>query len=187
MNQRALAWFDHYLRGAPVDLGPAVEYQTQDGTFHSLDALPETMVDATGSGVVVNTVLPTNGAGTAPRPANDGFRVPIATGPLTTVGVAGATVSVTGAGPEAYLFFKLLDVAADGSAVVIDDQVTPLKITNLDLQTPQSLWLDLNGVSWTVPSGHSLVLEVTSTSNDFASPRTPAVVQTSVSVTVPVV
>jgi ABC-2 type transport system ATP-binding protein len=186
MNDRALAWFDHHLRGADVDLGPVVEYQTQDGAFHALSDLPSTTVAASGEGVVANAVAPTNGVGTAPRPAADGFEVPIADGPVTAVGVPHATVQVTGAGPEAFLFFKLLDVSADGSAVVIDDQTMPLKVTNLDLQVPQTFSIDLAGVSWAVPDGHSLVLEVTSTSNEYASSRTPAVAQVDVAVSVPV-
>jgi ABC-2 type transport system ATP-binding protein len=186
MNQRALAWFDHYLRGAEADLGPRFEYQTQDGLFHALDALPTTTVSASGTGMLANPVAPTNGAGTAPRPAADGIRIPIASGPLTAVGLPSATVSVTGVGAEAYLFFKLLDVAGDGSAVVIDDQTMPLKVTELDLEEAKAFTIDLGGVSWTVPSDHSLVLEVTTTSNEYASSRIPAVVEAGVSVSVPV-
>lgn len=187
MNQRALDWFDHYLRGADVDLGPPIEYQTQDGTFQALADLPTSSVTGSGNGLVVNAVAPTNGAGTAPRPAVDGFRLPIAAGPLTAVGVPNATVEVTGAGPEAFIFFKLLDVAPDGSAVVIDDQNTPLKVIDLELEAPQTFSIDLAGVSWEIPSGHSLVLEVTSTSNEYASSRTPAVAEVDVTVSVPVV
>jgi len=187
MNARALAWFDHHLQGFATDLGPMIEYQTQDGEFHALDQLPSTAAFAVGQGTVVNAVVPTNGAGTAPRPAADGFRIEIADGPLTAVGVPRATVTVAGAGPEAYLFFKLLDVAPDGSAVVIDDQTMPLKITGLDLEASQTFEIDLGGVSWAVPVDHTLVLEVTSTSNEYATARTPALVDAGVSVAVPVV
>lgn len=186
MNARARAWFDHYLLGEPADLGPVIEYQTQDGAFHELAELPSTFVSGSEEATLVNTIAPTNGAGTAPRPAVDGVRVPIADGPVTAVGVPRATVEVTGIGPEAYVFFKLLDVAADGRAVVIDAQTMPLKIVDLALDASQIFDIDLAGVSWSVPEGHALVLEVTSTSNEYATARTPAVVEASVSVSVPV-
>lgn len=187
INQAILTWFDRYLRdNLSADTGAAIDYQLQDGTFSPASALPATTVSGTGSGTLVGAVVPTSGSQVLATPSLDGFRVAVpAPGGSTILGVPHATVTVTGTGEETYLFFRLLDVDANGSAKVIDDQVTARKVVSLS-STPQQIALDLNGVAWRLASGHSLFLEVSSSSNDHASPRSPSVANVTVSVSVPV-
>ncbi|MER3452536.1 MAG: hypothetical protein C4344_02285, partial [Acidimicrobiia bacterium] len=82
------------------------------------------------------------------------------------LGVPRARLSVTGTGTEAYVFVKLLDVeTATGRAVVVDDQVRPVKLTSLSA-VPRGIAFNLGGVAWQIRPGHALVVEVSSSSAD---------------------
>jgi predicted acyl esterase len=135
---------------------------------------------------MAHLVVPTSGVVTAPQPSPDGVRVPIkARAGWTLFGVPRAEVEVTGSGPEVDLFFELLDIAPDGRATVIDDQVMPAKVTDLS-DEPQQLTVSLGGVAWRLQPGHALALEISTSSNDHAAARTPAVANVRVSIEAPV-
>ncbi|HJR19769.1 MAG TPA: alpha/beta fold hydrolase [Actinomycetota bacterium] len=187
IDDAVLAWFDRYVREqAAVDTGPAIEYQLQDGTFASVSTLPATAATADGAGMVVNTIVPTSGTPLQAGPAPDGFRVPVAIPEgAHLLGIPTATVSVTGAGPDAGLFFKLIDTAS-GSSIAIDDQVSPLRIKNLST-TAQTFTIDLTAVAWLVEAGHAIAVEVSATSLDHSSIRTPFLANVAMSVRLPYV
>jgi ABC-2 type transport system ATP-binding protein len=182
----AVTWFAKYVKGdEDVDTGAAFEYQTQDGAFHSIGAVPtNTVGTAEGDAVLVNQFVPTNpgtpGLGTViaanPDLAPTATRLPIdLSGDVTTLlGIPHATYTYTGLGAEAYVFAKLVDVDSAGTAVVVDDQVTPLKLTDLSPITTHTATVALNGVAWNVLPGHQLFLELTTTSTNFSSSRTPS-------------
>ncbi|MGH7822113.1 MAG: CocE/NonD family hydrolase C-terminal non-catalytic domain-containing protein, partial [Candidatus Binatia bacterium] len=188
IERRILAWFDRHVRGDDsADTGATIEYWLQDGTLAAVEELPSETVSAAAEGLaLVNQVAPTSGTVTAPGPSPDGARVPfpVAAG-ATLLGVPRATVSVTGAGAEIYLFLKLLDVASDGAVTVVDDQVMAQKVTWLS-DVPRVVDVELGGVAWRIEEGHSLFLEIATTSSDHASPRIPAVATVDVVVDVPV-
>lgn len=103
------------------------------------------------------------------------------------VGVPRLNVAVKGTGLEAYAFFKLVDYnTATKAKTVIDDQVTAHKFTGLGSTQEQYATIDMAGVSWEIKPGHLVYLEVTSTSNDHASSRTPSSITMDVSLSVPV-
>ncbi|MCI0636955.1 MAG: hypothetical protein L0206_24030, partial [Actinobacteria bacterium] len=180
-----ISWFRHYLLGDKrASTGPALDYQTQDGSWHAAGALPKSWMISAGEGMVVNGVVPTSGVVIASTPAQDGVRIPIKDGPFLALGVPRVSGTVTGIGPDARLFFRLLDVDAEGKAVVVDDQSMPMRFHDLSSR-PQRFSLDMAGVAWSVAAGHRLLLEVTSTSLEFESSRTPAVVEFAASVAVP--
>ncbi len=182
---RQISWFRHYLLGDKrASTGPALDYQTQDGSWHAAGALPKSWMISAGEGMVVNGVVPTSGVVIASTPAQDGVRIPIKDGPFLALGVPRVSGTVTGIGPDARLFFRLLDVDAEGKAVVVDDQSMPMRFHDLSSR-PQRFSLDMAGVAWSVAAGHRLLLEVTSTSLEFESSRTPAVVEFAASVAVP--
>jgi hypothetical protein len=182
---RQISWFRHYLLGDKrASTGPLIEYQTQDASWHSVRALPNSWSISAGEGMVANGVLPTSGIAIGSTPSQDGVRIPIKDGPFLALGVPRVTGTVTGVGPDASLFFRLLDVDPDGNAVVVDDQSMPMRFFDLS-STPQRFSLDLAGVAWTVAAGHRLFLEVTATSLEFASSRTPAIVDFAAKVAVP--
>lgn len=187
IDEAILAWFDRHVRGnAAADTGAPIVYQTQDGDFHSVAALPATRVSTgEGSGRIVSTVAPTSGGVLAatPSPAGIRFGLSVPAG-AHLLGIPRAKVSVTGTGAEAYLFFKLLDLDAAGNAVVVDDQVMAKKVTWLSA-TPQGFVIDLAGVAWKVAAGHSIAVEVASTSADHASSRLPYVVDFTIDASVP--
>lgn len=252
ITSSVLAWFDRYVKGnAGTDTGPAIEYQLQDGTWESVDALPQTGVTASGSTRLTNTIAPTSGqlfAGTAGgcRPAVSGESAtayardcPYAAGEWIEVGrfaeavdtpsclvfgepkppdsggigpdaplppcplealhlpigtrlLGSPTVDLTlsGTGVEGYLFFKLVDYdTVTKTKTVIDDQVSALKVSWPPSGfATRDLRVRLAAVSWLVRKDHHIFLEITPTSNDHASSRTPfALTLSPVQVTVPTI
>lgn len=191
MRERELAWLDRWVKGAPVDTGPIVEFQIQDGTWLGTHALPVRQLRAEGAGRLVHAGAPTSGSVANPTPAPEGIavRIPVAgakDGDLL-VGVPRAHLAVTGTGTEAYVFVKLLDVdVATGEEVVVDDQARPVKFTFLSA-VPQRASVDLGGIAWQVRPGHRLYVELSTSSADHAASRVPSVADVRAVVAVPVV
>lgn len=187
-----IAWFNRYLKGLNVDTGPAVEYQDQNATWHSLGAWPPSGQRLAFAGQAANLVItPAPTGGGTPVAANPdqpvgSARIPITTaGTDTTIlGIPRLRATVTGAAPDAFLFFKLVD--AD-TGVVLDDQQTPWRGSVSPLGGPVSFDLDLNGVSWVLPAGHHLALEVSTGSLAYTSSRVPGALDVTVTGTVPTV
>ena len=184
-HARQISWFRHFLLGDKrASTGPLIDYQTQDASWHTVASLPSTWLKASGVGMLANAVAPTSGVATAPTPSEDGVRIPVKNGPFLALGIPRVSGTATGVGPDATVFFRLVDIDPAGSAVVIDDQSMPMRFYDLST-TPQRFSIDMAGVAWMVAAGHQLVLEITTTSSDFASSRTPALVEVSASVAVP--
>jgi ABC-2 type transport system ATP-binding protein len=194
LTAATLTWFDKYLKGHDTDTGPAIEYQTQDGAWHGVDAWPSTTVaSGAGDALLINQIVPTNpgtpGLGTVIAANPDlsplATRIPLNVTGGTLLGVPRVDYSYTGVGLEAYVFAKLVDVDAAGNAVTVDDQVSPLKLTDLSPLNVHTRTLDLSGVAWNVVEAHQLFLELTTTSTNFSSSRTPSLVQLHAAVEVP--
>ena len=187
IDAAVLAWFERYVRGnASTDTGAAIEYQLQDGTFATADALPATTAGASGSGTIVNTIVPTSGTPLQAGSAPEGLRFPVAVPEgAHLLGVPTASIAVTGVGPDAALFIKILDVSGD-TTTVVDDQVAPVRIKDLS-DAVQTFTMDLTAVAWLIEEGHSIVIEVSATSLDHSSIRTPFLVEVDMGVTLPYV
>jgi ABC-2 type transport system ATP-binding protein len=189
IDARILAWFKRYLdRDTSVNSGPQIQYQLQDGSFRSVAVLPKTVVPIKGSATVVNLVVPTSGQVLAAGPGNaDSTRIPIAVpAGSTLLGIGRLRVTVTPTSPETYLFFKLIDTDPSGTAVVVDDQATPLKLFTTGVGQAQTVSLDIAGVAWSVAPGHTISLEISPNSNDFSSSRIPSVSLVTVTGTLPI-
>ncbi|MFN2614391.1 MAG: hypothetical protein ABR552_06165, partial [Actinomycetota bacterium] len=187
VNAQILAWLDRYVKGDRVNTGPHVQYQLQDGTFGAAAILPPATVRASGSATVVNQVVPTSGALLAPTHGQDGTLIPVPVHAGDTVlGLPVLNVKVSGEGTDGELFFKLVDRAPDGSYTVADDQVTPLRLLPVP-SSPKRYSVEMTGYSWRIDEGHSLFLEVSSTSNDYESSRVPALMNVDATIAVPVV
>lgn len=184
-------WLDRWLRDSSIDTGPAVEYVTQDGVWHSAPSWPPATNSATasGSGTIVN--LGPAGArsgalmhGTRSVDPITSLTVPImtATAPRTLIGIPSITVTanVSGAG-ETFLFFQLTESGA--GAFPISSQVTPLRVEpGLNTYT-----LDLNGISHALEAGKELLLQVmTDAGALYATARGVSTVDVDVTVNVPV-
>jgi ABC-2 type transport system ATP-binding protein len=212
LDRAILAWFDRYLRGdTSVDTGAPVEYRTNEGVWRTAaDFTPPDarFVTAGAEGTVVSTPVPTtiDAAALAGRLRSSGGALPplppvaaqpsapgdphalttevaVATdGPLELVGIPTATVTVSGTGPVAHLFLKLVDRE---SGEVVNLQETPLRVENLSSQ-PQTFQLRMSGIAYTLPQGHHLDLQVSTTSVMHAAARTPAVVDVAVEAAIPV-
>jgi ABC-2 type transport system ATP-binding protein len=190
LTKRWLAWLARYVKGdTSVSTGAAIDFQLQDGSWHGIPSLPARKVVAAGRGTLVHKVAPTSGGVTSAGPAFDGVRIGVRglRPEDLTFGLPRARLVVTGTGSEADVFVKLLDVdVVTGEAVVVDDQVQARRFHGLS-DNPQATSYHLAGVAWRVRRGHQLVVEVTSSSNDYAASRVPSLVHFDLRVEVPVV
>jgi len=211
----AIHWFDVYLRhvrGAKDTL-PRVLAQDQQGSWHALSSFPTaathgqaTLMSAKVNGTIASVNAPTavdpNTGGYSPLvtdAASQGGDPTTLTVPVFTakrdqlvVGEGHVSLDVTVNGPSSDLFFKLVDAK---TGQVLDVQTAAMRIDNTDLpnnaQNPglgaKHVSLDLVGVSWLLPKGDTLELQVATSSLPFVPNRGAAVVQLAGSVSVPVV
>lgn len=207
LDRAILDWFAVHLRGETVDTGAPVVYRTNEGVWRSAADFPPpdaTSLTAQGTGSMVSTPLPTtadigdptalleqplNNALLTAQPNRPGdphaFSVEVAAadgGDLELVGIPTARLAVSGTGPAAHLFLKLVDREA---GEVVNLQEASLRVTDLTAE-PQRLDVTMPGIAYTLPEGHHLDLQVSTTSLMHTTARTPATVDTTVRVNVPV-
>lgn len=199
VRERTLAFLEATLKDGAGARGPAIEWQDNEGGLHGSDVWPPagtTFATASGTLRLASTPAPTGGGsftvsaggvntGRLSMPVEDeratSGLIPILTagGPTQVTGVPRAQVEVTGVGTEAFLFFRLVDAT---TGAVLDDQVQALR-----LPVGGSAEIDLVGVSYVVPAGHQLALQVATSDFAHATNRQPGLYDVTVSVEVPVV
>lgn len=205
LDASIVSWFDKHVKGAAVDTGPKVEWFDSANVRHGANAWPipgTTLVPATGSATLVAQPAPLAGQvviqASSAQPSQDrtgatSFRIPLAIAPgaqVTGIGRVSVTLpAYAGAGTEALpvlqrtLFFRLVDTTTNH---VVDGQTTPLKA----YQQPDisSTWgADLYGVSYVLPAGHALALEISTNDLAFSPGRAPGPFKVDVTASVPVV
>ncbi len=180
-QQRIIDWMDRYVKGRRVATGPEVEWQAQDGRYYGASRFPlpgtETVRGKTMStGTLVGPGRtggdgPANGA---PAPAHEigstaARSVVLAPAKRVRTIFGVPRVNLTGSvqGLTAHAYFELVDVAADGRRVTLDDQTMPIRLGNGTVNRT----LSLHGVAWKLQPGHALELEVTTGSAQYAAPR----------------
>ena len=196
-------WFDRWLKGTPVDTGPAVEWTSNEGVWHTagdrevLAGRGTHTVTAEVTGTVPGSSAPTGGAVIFATPSAPGsaLQVPIATAgdqPLEVVGTPhlSADVTVTGAG-ETFLFAKLVDldagtfVAESPAGHAIQMQETPVRVDVPATGGTTHVDLDLVPTSYTLPAGHRLVFQLATSSLQYSQSRGASDVQVDGTVAVP--
>lgn len=204
VRRAIVTWMDRHLSGnASVDTGPTVEYYSSDGTLHAASAFPPpalAVARASGHGTLASAIAPTSHSSFTffgslpadpPQPARTptdptgatSFRVPLPiAGGSEVTGVPRVTIEATSLLPEsgdAFLVFRLVDVDAD---VVVDGQSTPWRVT-----TSEPTTIDLVAVSYDLPAGHTLALEVATSDSAYGPSHVPAAFHVHVTAHVPVV
>jgi ABC-2 type transport system ATP-binding protein len=112
---------------------------------------------------------------------------------LLIAGASTVTLSVTATGSsDATLFLALHDVSKDGTDVLPDSLVAPLRLSGLTAGTAQTVAVRLPAIAHQVPAGHRVVLTVATTDLAYQLPVTPrayqiSLVGTSTSIAVPTV
>lgn len=207
VDDAILDWFAAHLEDENVDTGAPVVYRTNAGQWRTAgDFTPGDAAfhSASGEGDLLSTPLPTtvdpedvttileqptnNGLFTAqPNRAGDphafAFEVTAASdGDLELVGIPTARLTVSGTGPATHLFLKLVDREA---GEVVNLQETPVRVDDLAAEPPE-LDVTMSGVAYTLPEGHHLDLQVSTTSLMHPGARIPAQVKAAVDVRVPV-
>lgn len=196
-QDRIVAWLDRYVKGIEdVDTGPRIEWQAQDGRYYgaprypipnteTAELLPMTAILAGpgpggGDGVTDGNPAPPEELG---RTAARSVVMPSPGETLPILGVPSVRLTGSVTGVTAHLFLELVDVAPNGTRVTVDDQVTPLSLSAGSFDRT----IDLHGIAWRLEPGHSLELEITTGSTQYAAPRTgPYVVALSAEGTLPV-
>ncbi|WP_042409905.1 alpha/beta fold hydrolase [Streptacidiphilus carbonis] len=206
VQDRTLAWFDHYLkRDQTADTGPAFRVtrtggvSTSDGKMveHGADAAVypglagtsrESVALAGGAQTVTNpaggmppAVSAVPGLGTLAQLSGGGLSfsqdfpgqyaafnsAPLASA-LQLTGSATVRVTVsTGTTAGAVLFAKVYDVAPDGTTVLPDQLVTPLRVSGPGTTTVS---VELPAIDYGFAAGHRLRLVLASTDMGFYSP-----------------
>ena len=124
--------------------------------------------------------------GVAPPTDPGSITVPVLAAGRSAVDVVGephADLDVTIDGPGVHLFFKLVDREANQ---VVDLQAESLRLGGL-LPLTQRVGLDLVGVTYALPAGHHLDLQISTSSAAHVSYRGTAVVHVSGTVRVPTI
>lgn len=180
-QDRIVAWLDRYVKGLDVATGPEVEWQAQDGYYYGAARypLPKTKPLELKKVSLPTLVGPGPGGGDGamdgnPAPASElGVSaareeiLPPVKQRTPIVGVPRLSLSGSMTGVLGHVFFELVDVAPDGTRVTVDDQVMPLAVDGGKVKTRVAL----HGVAWMLEPGHSLELEVTTGSTQYAPPR----------------
>ena len=155
-------------------------------------------VSAPLTGMLVSHAVPTGAQSTplgADTAVTDGatnsndpgqVTVPVITakdGNLPIVGIGHVDATVTVDGNATNLFFRLID---QNTGDVVDLQTSPLRLDDLDLADtatspnlppqPQQISVNLAGVSYILPKGDTLELQVSTSTNSFMPNRGAAVV-----------
>lgn len=194
LDQAILTWFQRYLRDdTTVDTGAPFEYRTNEGVWRKAADYPppgSRSLPVTGEATLVSVPLPdTAGAALTAQPNEPGdprgaaFEVVTAEGgPLELVGIPRITLDVTGSGRTAHLFAKLVDREA---GEVLNVQEGAVRVTDLSSDA-QTFTFDLPGVVYTLAEGHTLELQVSTTSLLHSVAREPAQVTVTVDAEVPV-
>jgi ABC-2 type transport system ATP-binding protein len=203
-----VSWLSSWLWNDSEPLGPNVSWYDNVGIWHSaISWPPPTATFATGSGTlqVVSTPGPAGGGGFSigAGGVNGGAGTPtldngVGSGIVPLAGATGrevagighATITVSGVGTEAFLFFRLVDLdscnAARTSCVVLDNQTQAYRIP-VSLFSSSTATIDLIGVGYQLPPGHTLGLQVSTSDFAHATNREPGAYTVSVSASVPVV
>jgi ABC-2 type transport system ATP-binding protein len=188
LDQRQLAWFDHYLRGKNVDTGPKFAWIADDGQVRNSDAYPlRPAGQLSGSGSGTLPIVPGQGSGAlifATQSAN-AVNIPVP-GPSADANVVGAphldlTYTGTAVPQKTWIYAQF---ANPRNGTVLGNMATPIPVT-LDGQQ-HSISRDLELVAGRAPAGGGYTLQLTASSTLYDLQRsTGAVNLSNVAVTMP--
>lgn len=194
IDQQIVAWFDRYVKGLAVDTGAPVEWYSSDNVLQTATAWPIPRTNLTHASNyldVVATPAPTSGgvvlqsgSGRPNQVPLQGARltIPVPNGseitgiPHVRVDLGTGTAAVT---KDATLFARLVDTT---TGKILDDQVTPLRFSGNTVVD-----VNMTAVSYKLPAGNTLALEVTANDAAFLASRFPGLLEFRVDIDVPTV
>lgn len=209
VDRAVLAWFARYLRGdESVDVGPPVEYRTNEGTWRAATGFPSpgaAPLSAAGTGSLVSVpmvdapdlsslggvsfdgglpALPFTTAAVSEPGDIRAMTVEVAQATdraVDLLGIPTVTLRVEGVGDEVVLMAKLVDRE---SGAVVNLQEGAVRVPLLD--GTAEVDVPMPGIAYTLPAGHHLDLQVSTASLMHSNARTPATVDVAATVSVPV-
>jgi ABC-2 type transport system ATP-binding protein len=196
-QDRIVAWLDRYVKGLEVNTGPRVEWQAQNGLYYGARSfpLPSTRMVAGQTMETGTLVGPGPGGGDGPDDGNPApsselgrtaAREPVLgpfARPRSILGVPRVRLTGSVTGVRGFIFLEMVDVAADGTRVTVDNQVMPASLDGGAVNQSVAL----HGIAWRLQPGHVLELEITTGSTQYSIPRTgPYAVSLSAAASLPV-
>jgi ABC-2 type transport system ATP-binding protein len=165
-----LAFFDKYLKGENVSIGPGFEYLDQTGTWRSAASYPvpvSSQVTASGSGLLGISPFDTSGflgieATKAPNALNIKVPAPTTSGETLTDPVLSLSYQGVATSFNVPVVAQLVDSA---TGTVLDNQATAIPLV-LD-GSPHTLTLPLNAVVWNLNPSSRITLQLTDASDLF--------------------
>ena len=165
-----LAWFNKYLKGENISIGPGFEYLDQTGVWRSAPSYPVPttgQVTATGTGWLgISGWLDTGFFGIAATRAINAvdINIPPPSAPVDTLTDPMLTLTYRGLATKtnAPIFAQLVD---RDSGDVLDNQATPVPLV-LDGAT-HTVTLPLNMVVWELTPASQITLQLTDASDLF--------------------
>lgn len=209
VDEAILSWFARYLRGdETVDVGPPVEYRTNEGVWRSASGFPAPgtpPLTAAGTGSLVSVpIVEAPDLSALGRVSFDGGlpALPFTTASVSApgdiramtvevaqatdraidlLGIPTVTLRVEGVGDEVILMAKLVDRE---SGAVVNLQEGAVRVSLLGGAT--QVEVPMPGIAYTLAAGHHLDLQVSTASLMHSNARTPATVDVTATVAVPV-
>lgn len=163
----AARWYEHQFYGAPLpaELSARFNLTSNDGGT----CLRTDSIDPSASVPVqpLGTIATTSGPGAA-------VSYKLADGPITIAGIAELRGSLTTVGVDARAFFGLSVGATPASALVVSNNLLPIR--RLLPVSAEAFSMELPGVAVQVPAGESLYLTVSPIDALFGSSRAPGAI-----------
>ncbi len=177
IEQRTIAWLDHYVKGEAVSTGPAFEWVDQRGQHLSTDSYPAPAgnpITVSRDGHAVLPLIPYMfGSGpmffvmpTGGTKALNAVNLDSPVSPTTSyiVGPPRLSFSYSGTGTGDHVYAQLVD---NTTGLVLGNQVTPIPVT-LDGAT-HTVDVALLPVAHTLSPGKTVTLQLFSWSADYAA------------------
>lgn len=199
VRESLLDFLDYYILETTAPIPPPIEvYRPWDGTWQTIGSWPDASgatlplrpgaVPAPGGRVLIPATIAPAGFREVPNFQEDlpvrAFDAPLAAAtflqaPFATdtdlLGTPRARLSFVGPVPEATVFVKVVDVAPDGTRVVVGNQVTPVRIEAPGTYPgdPVVVDLELTSIAHRFAAGHSFGLAISASDTGHASARNP--------------
>ena len=188
-NDRRTAFFDRYLRGDDIDLGPKVVSlrsscgkdapDTTGVSAPNWDAIRGPEITLSESDPLLSQRITTHAgrpgqvagagsdgiglacttAGTSPPGAAASWKWQAPTAGMTLLGLPTVSVDYALTGVDATLVGKMWDIAPDGTRILVTRGA--YRLTDLAPVSSGRVSFQLDGNHWQVPAGHSIELELT--------------------------
>ncbi len=152
------AFYNLHLKGTGDGIPTGIHMATVDGDC--VGGAPLGTGNWTSLDLPVSVAAATSTAGAIQH-------IPLASGPMTIAGIPELTAKMTSAGVDARAFLGLSRGFTPADAMVLDNNVMPIRGLAIDIPVQSELSTELAGVAAHIPAGQTLFLTISATSDMF--------------------